>query len=315
LEFLAKLYGLECKCEDSSIRLSINEDDRWNDYWRRVKNYIESDIPVYTGVNCLTWPLYMDVWDIKKKVNLIRCGHAIVLVGYDEQKKKVYFNDPYDCRLTNIEKQKNCIYSSVSLDIFKKAVKKSYFPLKKYDFHTVVFEKISEPLSKEEQFNMVQRRNIERMKGNSSFYDVETCQKIYRFFGIEALMQYREDIKKMDDNWKNIFYKFLAFFRYPSAPFEDMFVLSEEQYYLRSDIANYLYNHREDFKNNRKTAIKLQTEAKMWKIHANIWTKLNTFIKTNKIRNVVNDVPCILNELIESIDDIIYLEEDIVNVS
>ena len=65
-------------------------------------------------------------------------------------------------------------------------------------------------------------------------------------------------------------------------------------------------------KNNRKNAIQLQTEANLWKIHANIWTKFNTFIKKNKIKDIINNGPFILNELVESIDDIIDLETIII---
>lgn len=308
LNFLGNLFGLSCECKHPN-KTNNDINNLWEIYWVRVKNYIKDDIPVYTGIDPISWPVYRESWNLTGNHYFSRGGHAILIIGFDERNGKVFFHDPYDFRI-NSDRCKN---ACISIDLFRKSVNRAFSPIKKFNFNTIIFRKISEPMPQEDIFEAVNRRNLRRIKGDYSAYDKELCQNL-SCFGIEAAKAFREDLYNMQSCWKEIFYKFVTFFKYPSVPFEDFIVssyrISEQKY----DISNYLYENKEFFVHNENTALRLRAEAQYWKKLVNLFTKWNVIIKNNSIQKILNDVPFILEEIVSTVDDIILIEKEIIEI-
>jgi len=101
--FVSELYGLKFETWIPAYT-SNSIDDRWCDYWEKIRNYIKNDIPVCTGVDLVSLPAIKELmhgalWVDTKKVpkfawNFFNTPHEIVIVGYDETKKEIYYNDP-----------------------------------------------------------------------------------------------------------------------------------------------------------------------------------------------------------------------------
>jgi len=306
LNFLGSLFGLKCDYRSPNGKNGSYGD--WEDYLESIKNYIKRDIPVYVGVDPIVWPVYRESWDINGNHYFNRGGHAIVVIGFDEEKNEIFFHDPYDFRI-DIAK---CKGASISIDVFKKAVIQAYSPIKKLNFTTIIFRRQSEPMSNEEIFNMVKERNLRRMQGDLSAYDKDLCQNL-SCFGIKAVEAFREDLQTMQSSWKEIFYKFLTFFKYPSIPFEDFIVSSYRISEQKFEVAHFLQDNKKFTEINKKVALRLQAEALYWKQLVYLFTKWNYLIKNNSIGIIVKEVPAIIDKILIVLKKIIQTEEEIIN--
>jgi len=305
-ELLGKLFGLSVDYQHPT-HYPINKKSYWAEYWRRIKYYIKQNIPVYTGVDPFVWPVYKESWNWNNSIQFHRAGHSIVLVGFDDE-RNIYYNDPYDMRIGT----KKCAYASIPMEHFINAVSRAFFSIKMFNFLTLTFRKVSEPLSNEEVLKIVNSRNIERMKGNQQFYDDELCLQSFYNFGMNAMLVYREDLNRMKTAWEKIFYKFLTYFKYPSNPFEHLTRSAYQNSVIKKDISNYLFKHKSFAIQNKKEAIKLRSEAEYWEHLGNLYIKLNAFIKHNPIQKVLTDTPLIIQEIIEAVDNIIFVENNII---
>lgn len=201
--FVADLYGLKYEFWiPTDISSSIHE--KWNQYWKILKGYLKKDIPVSTSIDVFTLPLTKKIlksysWiDMNKVPDFLwksfTTAHEIVIVGFDEEKKLIYYNDPVT---SVIGSKRDGLYASVSIDIFAKAVSQArlgdFFP----NFQINIYKKINNPLPKELVFLKSHNRNIEKIKGNVLSYD-----HYWRNYplGINALFSFRKDFEMILDN-------------------------------------------------------------------------------------------------------------------
>ena len=187
---LEKLYGVSFR--EWMPDLFMSEDECWQEYWYRVKQNISNDIPVLTTVdpfslssakNQFNLPVWY--WNMHPP-----SGHVILLIGYNESNETVCYHDSI---AESYGDSQYGVYAWMSLDDFKKALKRDVFT----SYLIWTFKRVSSPLPPEEIFDMAHKENIERLKGNLSAYTkwFVDGHKDYDF-GINASKELREDFKK-----------------------------------------------------------------------------------------------------------------------
>jgi len=196
-EFLANLYSLSY--EKWQANSTLSEEERWNEYWVRVKENITKDVPLITTV--FSFVILADEFNVKiqdKSWNSIPkfltfSGHAIVIVGFNESNQTVCFNDPQTALFGHPEYG---IYKWININEFKIAISKAS-PLTGFSYTIEVFkETLNDSLSQEEMFKIAHKRNIERMRGNRSAYDekVFVDGQAETELGINALKAFKKDL-------------------------------------------------------------------------------------------------------------------------
>lgn len=188
--FVADLYGLEfITWFPTDLTTSIPK--IWEIYWNKIKSYLKDDIPISTGVDVLSLPsarklMDYNLWVNAKKVpefawRLISTAHEILIVGFDEEKKEIYYNDPV---ATVLGKSQEGSYASAPFETFAKAVLNTEGGKFNPKFIINTYSERKSALSKEIIFNKSRERNLEKIKGNPSAYD----KKWRKYpFGINAL--------------------------------------------------------------------------------------------------------------------------------
>ncbi|HIH98058.1 MAG TPA: hypothetical protein HA346_03525, partial [Thermoplasmata archaeon] len=135
------------------------DETEWNEYWNRVKKCIEKDTPVLTNIDPLSLPYYSE----ELGVSTGEAGsHMIVLVGYDENKDIVWYNDPIS---TLFPGQANSSYIPVSIPDFRNALNRIQY--KKGLVWT--YQKVGEPIELDKRLKCAQERNRQRIE-ETSYY-------------------------------------------------------------------------------------------------------------------------------------------------
>ena len=175
--FVSSLYGLEYETWLPSD-LSYSFYEIFNVYWKKIKEFIKNDKPVSAAVDVLSLPLTRDLIDLNLWVNvkkipnfllsLISTAHEIVIVGFDEEKKLIYYNDPVASVLGSAG---NGTYATAPLDDFVSAVFNTRAGQFNPKFIINTYKKVKSPLSDEIIFKKSHDRNIEKVKGNPLYYD------------------------------------------------------------------------------------------------------------------------------------------------
>ena len=326
--FVADLYGLEFETWFPK-NFHRSKSEIWNEYWQKIKAYIKNDIPVSTAVDLVSLPAFRDLmgynlWVNTKKVpnfawDLISTAHEIVVVGFDEEKNLVYYNDPVSLNLGNPE---NGIYATAPLDAFAKSVANAkigkFFP----NFIINTYKEKKSPLSDEIIFEKSHDRNIKKLKGNSLVYD-EKWQKYP--LGINALNEIIKDFEmivekknkellatyRLDSIRKAFMKKISSFFTKKSGP----------QYLIDSlvsiyDIISIEKKHAYDYLKNKSSSIEslnkeidlFGKELKKWKIISKFYSN---FYKEFMLSTKNNKVEKINENLTSNISDIIDIEKRI----
>jgi hypothetical protein len=327
-KYVAALYGLEYESwfpTDWSCSL----DKTWNNYWKKLKEYIKNDIPISTGVDVLALPstrnmINPNLWINSNKIpdfawKLISTAHEIVIVGFDEEKKLVYYNDPV---ASVIGKDEDGIYTSAPLNVFARAVASAGTGKINPKFLINAYKKVNSPLSDEMVFKKSHDRNIEKLKGNAISYD-EKWQD-YKL-GLNALYALRNDFE-MILNKKNFdlisLYRLdsfklaimergpLFFVKKSSRPiFNDTFINPYDTISIEKKYAyEYIKNNSVNFRGLEDEIELLGQELEIWKLISNFYSRFyKEFIlstKNNKIKKI--------NEyLVSNISEIINIEKNI----
>jgi len=178
-EFIAPLYGLSYERWTAK-----NQEDKWHQYWPKLKEKINQDTPILTDVDPFALPWYKDHINTSNETH---DSHSIVIVGYNESANIVYYNDPGPT--VGGESENNCSYVPLSLDDFRDGLKNNTIQITSYMLEN--FEKNTNPKSKEEIFNISHERNIQRLKGNYS----EPIFNIIPLtdYGLKAVKSIRKD--------------------------------------------------------------------------------------------------------------------------
>lgn len=327
--YVSNSYGLKYESWHPNDK-SLNINDKWQLYWKKLKEYIKNDIPVSTSIDLSILPSFRKLinnysWVDTAKVpdyfwNLISTAHEIVVVGFDEEKELVYFNDPAASIIGKPNKN-NGAYNCTSIDIFAKAINRvksrSFSP----QFLINVYYKNKKPLSKEENFKKSHQRNIRKMKGDIASYD-----NFWREYplGLNALFSLKKDFEKILDN-KNFdllsFYKsntfkinmmkklYLFFIKKENISLFDVF---DSFYDAISNEKKYIVKYLE----NKKDYESLDAEIECFKKEIESWNEiaenyLNFYKQINLSKKMLKDI--IFRNYLLPITNIINKEKEIIN--
>ena len=343
--FLADLYGLSF--EKWQADKTLSEEERWHEYWIRVKQNITQNIPIMTNVDpsFLTsirnsvrkelgisegiWTKISDrLWELAPSGIL----HAIVLVGFNETNGTVCYNDPAAALFGHPE---DGTYAWMNLTKFRKAIWRLslYNP---FSYYIEIFENTSDsPFDKKEAFELAHERNIKKMKGNLSAYDEYV---VYEWgctnLGINALKALKKDLSKgIQCRLTTIFiykttctwylfpqrYKFCLMLNtaFPSA-FNMSECLSVLNYYdqiaiEKYNMSRYLWNNQYLFDDTNISDM-CRHDAILLGYEAENWTKLACSFSKFLQRGLFMTLPYALSVIknMESVlVDIISIEEEI----
>jgi len=191
--FLGSVYGLNLSVSYPES-VVFNHYKAWNEWWPKVKNYITDDIPVCTGIDPCSWPIYLEFKNLTKPISG-RGGHAIVIVGFNEKNRTICVQDP----MAGSEDYYNpgrIGYQWISFFDFKRSMRRSYWEFSENSYWIIAVDNVSNTPDYDYSFRVAHNRNIQRLKGNKSAYD-----KIYldnfKFFGIDALTALRDQYKSL----------------------------------------------------------------------------------------------------------------------
>jgi len=180
ISHLASIYGFK----SNEWAMYINESETgWKTYLQRVKENISADIPIVTSVSPLKLSSFRNFFNFNEKIwNLAPDGgHAVVVVGYNDNNNSICYNDPAALFFGDPNKG---TYVWMDQNSFLDAVNSS--AVDAYLIRSIT--KISEPIEEKLAFSISHKRNIERLKGNISAYaNYSEEENIDYNFGINAV--------------------------------------------------------------------------------------------------------------------------------
>ncbi|HVQ01181.1 MAG TPA: C39 family peptidase [Candidatus Thermoplasmatota archaeon] len=159
--FMQSLFGVteqEWMAQDHNL----SDEERWAQFYTRVKKNITNDVPVITMVDPFALPSLRDQFkcsDFIWKAMFPPGHHVIVVVGYNDTNQSICYNDPNagyygDGRLGT--------YAWMPLSVFRQAHENVgvYF--------VITYTQTGAPLSKHDAFDEAFQSNIENLTGGSS---------------------------------------------------------------------------------------------------------------------------------------------------
>ena len=175
VEFLSDIYGLRTIFWSPEPRL--DESQRWDSYLEMVRACIAEKSPVLTSVDPLHMPQFEEIWNASREDH---GGHAIVLVGFDDDEKKIHFNDP-QAELLGL--QEEGVYADMSYHELKDAVSNTTGP--KYYVSTIV--RRGDGLGTCEREEAIRAENLRKLAGEPGSYQEYPATFEFGVKGWEAL--------------------------------------------------------------------------------------------------------------------------------
>jgi len=304
-KFLAPLYGLSHEIWRAKITK-----DRWSQYWLKLKEKIIQDIPVLTDVDALSLPKYKEYFN---PPNGTASGHSIVIVGFNESAGLIYYNDPGLALLG--EDEENCSYIPLSIDEFQGALKKNDVPTFRYMLET--FKKISNPMSKEDAFNLAHERNIKRLSGKYS----ELLLKLAPLtdYGIKAVKAMKKDLgiglrHKFATLLLMKFYK-INNYTIPIGPSKGDLMASQLIKVLaveKQNMSQYLLENQDLSSICAMEGELLAQEASHWYNLSELDNELFKVAYNRPIKTWIKSKP-VINQMKKELDEIISIEQAIID--
>lgn len=346
--FLAELYGLDYT-ETWLTYMNISKEGIWDEYWTRVKQNLSNNIPVITWTDPTSLTSMREAF--RKEMNISEeifrlipeiiwnffpstVSHAIVLVGYNSSNGTICFNDPG----TEVLNRPECgTYTWMNLTDFKNQLKLLRLQSDVAYFIGTFQNSSKPPLNKSDAFKKAIIRNIERMKGNRSVYDIH--QKDHwkvEYFGIQGLKQLKNDLEHGLKNRIStiLTYKLRNFISLRSFAFKLYKILdtaipniinmsdfqSMMNYYYqfileKRDIANYLEDIQKDIEDSglkkicQNNSILLRQEMKKFKELAENYSK---FIEKGFFLTLPRAIK-ITDNMMRTTEELISIEEEIID--
>jgi len=331
--FLASLYGLSY--ENYRSNNTLTDDKRWQEYWKKVKQNISEDIPVIANVESNNFVYYA----FNKNDSVIpKCllkiipstgGHVIVLVGFNQSNETVCYLDPAS---TLYEKTEEGHYNWININYFKTAVSKYPLPYS----YGIFTNTSNNPLPREEMFEKAHKRNMEKLKGNISVYDLSDFEKFFENIwnktktGINASKEIKKDYDKgVKTPFKTIInYKFGKYagirrlitnslaqilFSYLNIP-QTLFEFIQQNNFFNVIVTDKLYTS-EYLNENIDINISIKSEATLFKQEAENWSKLLSYNSEIKKKGFFISFPrafLIINKMEKTMENIIAIEENII---
>lgn len=302
------------------------KDEYWQEYWIRVKENISNNNPILTSVDPFRISSFRKVLDVPDLLFDIMppSGHGIVLVGYNESNETVCYNDPAAALFGHPEYG---TYAWMNLTDFNEAIIRTLGS--KYVILT--YNKVSDPLSKEEAFNRSHSRNIEKLRGNLSVYSEYFLNMSKGAgVGINGSKMLKNDFEKGIKNrfttiltYKlkgklGLSYRLLKIFGpilikllgLPAGSAEKLTIDEFRRIAIEKTwMANFLNE-------NSELSSICEYEAKLFENEAKYWNKLSSLYSVFKKRGITLSFPrsiFVINRMSKTMDEIIQIEEVIVN--
>jgi len=317
-KFLAKLYGFSYESWRASSKLS--DDKRWQEYWTKIKQYLMKNSPVQTAVNQNYLPRFrFGSWVISKLILKFfpPSIHDIIIVGFDENKKKVCYHDP---QYGTLRGGKNGEYIWVNLDTLKKAISTAKIGEKESNYSIEVFNKITNlPLSRKEIFIKAHKRNIQKMKGDPEVYDKRYHN---RGLGVNALINLKNDLKiGMEKNSNNFLKtKQMELKLHILHKIHDLFFNQSNHNVIFSNIYGNIASEKQYvfkfLKENDNLSSTYRYDRQLIESEIGVWMELDRYfslIKKKKLSNRKADTSHLIKNMINEIDKAINIENKIIN--
>lgn len=312
IKFLANLLGFEVE-NFNTRQIGKSLKTSWNEYWVRAKEEINNGTPIITCVDFFVWPPFIESSSIPAIAGLTERGcHSIILVGYNESNKTVCVQDPYPGEEEQPEKG---TYRWVPLNIFKRAVRRSYWDAEFSNYDMYIIKKVSEPpYSSDEIFSLCHERNIEKLKGNISAYDADFIAPNFKTFGIEAW-------KELKNDYETYFLKLLPVYRILNKingmPIDYSTVAYDFEVDCLIETADYL-SLKADLLENQSLIEICEFESELFYNESQKMEELTNLTKDLKeavnkkllIKAIYESQP-IIDEICDKIDEIISIKEQI----
>ncbi len=159
-DFLYHVYGVS----EQSWRLTdqnLSEDDRWEQYYTKVKENVTNDFPILTGVDPFSLPSLRNqfkagefVWD---SMFPSPGYHVILVIGYNDSNQSICYHDPNAGFYGNGNYGNYAWMSSADFRQAHEIID---------DYFIIAFIQSSPPLSKTDAFEEAFRKNIENLTGD-----------------------------------------------------------------------------------------------------------------------------------------------------
>lgn len=327
-QYLAKLFGLSYEIwSPQNMDGSIH--NNWDKYWKKIKEYIKDNIPVETTLNLFILPsakklLKNHSWLDWEKIprffwSLMPVSHNIVIVGFDEEKNLVYYNDPCSELLSG---RNEGIYASAPISLFAKAVSKTQLGEILPRFIVSKYKKIREPDSENIRLEKSHKRNIDKIKGETSSYDQKWRSK---HLGINATNEFKKNFKITSEKerdrltafYKSNALKFKFFIKFCNFCAEGLNSVLCEKYLIdifhrisleKLNTWNYVNTNPEITKSIDYEAKLLKSESEKWEELSRyflIFVKKGLTMKNSRAFKIFNDMDIIVSDIIEIQNSII----------
>lgn len=307
MEFLAEIYNVTFR--DFSLIGDPAGDSLWDSYYEKIMEFINSDIPIQTGVD----PYRLTYWN--KHLNFSNettGGHAVVIVGYNNTNKTICYNDPYAAAM-NISGS----YIWDDQEVFKTAVEGMNGYYKIYVFYKQ--NHIEKPTRKE-RFEKVHDMNIQRLQGDYKYYfgldiDFSDLPILYQLYlktfynlGIHAAEKQRIHVLSPLQRLRtlSLYKQYETMMLPPYYAYYDVFQQIE-------NVSTYLLEQQNLSPLCLHDGALLKEESIHWKKIVIYFMEIqevnlnNSLIKTLMLTNPIFD------EIIKTIDEIIDIEKEIFN--
>jgi len=338
--FLSEIYGLSY----TPFIYNYTSSEKWAVNWPKIKENVTKNIPVIVFVNELVllseYIQNQGTYQLQKPITKpASIGiHYVLVVGYNETNNTICYNDP---SYQIIDKPEVGTYRWTDIKTFKLA-HETLPTWYDSEYYFQVFEKIKEPMSKEQAFVFAHERNIEKLKGNKSAYfpygeDVNWSS--YSRYGINASQFLKTHFEGLEVNttikayklhglltgfyydFFNRLYKIYSFFNPKEKTIFDMIakrVISffDHISYDKKYTVNYLSEAQYILEDKNLSNI-CKYEASLFNSEAENWTKLANcyseflskgFLISNfKAKNIINNMDKIMEYIVELECEIIGL--------
>jgi hypothetical protein len=329
-KFLSEIFGYDYNL--TYWTEITDEDASWQEYWNRVKNYINQDMPVWAAVDgcCIPWwREHMPIAEMFYQKGIPGPNaHIIVLVGYNESNNSVCYNDMCDANIAKYgyeyvgDPNATGEYLWMSKDALKEATctkdknnqgSPYHFPI--YAVTLVFEENLSKiPLSKKDAFELAHIRNLKKMEGyNPEVYDIEYLDFHHENgFGLEGIKQLKKDLNPFRMRLIFRFWKILGLFA-PSISESFSSTLTNGLYYVAKDkefASDSLLENKGLYDFCEYDGNLLKNESKKWFELKDIYENCTILLKNGESIYKIIIKTKLMNKIL---DEIIEIEEKLIS--
>jgi hypothetical protein len=272
------------------------------------------------AIDPLAWPIFQEYLGINKTPLFGRGGHAIVVVGFNEENSTICCLDPMAGSPKWYVPNRSG-YQWIDLKVFRKAVSRSFWDLKQNSYFLFAITNLSEEPDFDYAFRMAHNRNIEKLKGNVSAYDSAFMAPQFKEFGINAIKTLKAEYESPRFYLLYPFFKIMAKLTGPSnnsMPFGYDSGWHKHEGAVQREISKFLLKIKSELNNESLKAI-CDYEAPLIKNQSlkfyelsNTTFKLQELFYGKFIIKAFSEAKVIIQDIVEILDEIIAIQEQII---